>query len=597
MFDWGNKTAIEKVLFFDNFYQSVDVDVVDSDELVAFLEDIFKTSPDVFLKERALHYLSGFILAKCTTNPFKAISFLLDVKATDEDFLIVQAIKSLFLFHSMGQYVQIRATIESYQNHQSAEVTSEANFRLGLMELESITPTLSTTDLLHILNNAERFFRAAAIEVENRVDADFFLHFMSLQSAIYKNDYEAFETAYNEMLRVISEKQLYSLDAGDIELEFSISKLIEQVRKSYETAHKSNVWHYPITELATLSDSFLQLEKCAMNDSFYQDFHTHTKTGVVQNCLNAVYQSGLKDKKELIESIDPSAEASISNDFLSYVITLLRKKDASIQNDTQLALVLREIITNPQDVEEVLTKLGDSRDTSIILSILGDYLKRNQTGIAHFATGYITGDDVLNSLKKHITMVLPDLDKEKRNIYFDVLGQVIRYAHHSHLGYNKSKFLFLYSKQVDGGLGTDAKESHLQDNLFDSLKHSPIAQYFEYEKSKVASGGRVDIIFQYDKMCIPIEVKKTEESPTIEKIEEYYIAQAQTYASAYEQLGIFVLLDLSDKRKAPILNFKDWFNIHHLQPATNLPVKHPDYVISVVIPGNKLLPSGMSTYK
>ena len=124
-----------------------------------------------------------------------------------------------------------------------------------------------------------------------------------------------------------------------------------------------------------------------------------------------------------------------------------------------------------------------------------------------------------------------------------------------------------------------------------------MAQYFEYEKDKVTSGGRVDIIFQSDKMSIPIEVKKTEESPTVSKIEEYYIAQAQTYASAYEQLGIFLLLDLSDKGKKPIPNFNDWFNIHHLQPATNLPVNHPDYIVSVVIPGNKLLPSMMSTYK
>ncbi len=124
-----------------------------------------------------------------------------------------------------------------------------------------------------------------------------------------------------------------------------------------------------------------------------------------------------------------------------------------------------------------------------------------------------------------------------------------------------------------------------------------MAQYFEYEKSKVASGGCVDIIFQCDEMRIPIEVKKTDESPNIAKIEEYYIAQTQTYASAYEQLGIFVLLDLSNKGKTPIPNFKDWFNIHHLQPATSLPVNHPDYIVSVVIPGNKLLPSMMSTYK
>lgn len=598
MFDWDNKTAIEKVLFFDNFYQNVDVETVVSDYLVSFLENVFKTSSDVFLKERALYYLSGLLLTKYTTNPHKAIALLLDIKPTDEDFLIVRAIKFLFLFYSMGHYDQIRSAIEGFQNHQSAEVASEANFRLGLMELENITPALSSIDLLQTLTNAEEFFRAGTIEVENRVDADFFLCFITLQSAIFKNDYEAFEVAYNEMLSVVSEKKLYSLDAGDIELEFSIYKLIEQLKRSYETAHKSNLWHYPLTELATLSDSFLQLEKCTITDSFYQDFHLHTKTGVVRNCLNIVYQSGLNDKTELLKSINTVEETCISDDFIVYVLNLLRNKNVPISNDdTQFALILREIITNPQDVEQMLTKLGDDRDTTKVLGVLGNYLKRSQVGNAHFVTGYIIGDEVLNSLKKKVATLLPDLDIDKQKIFFNVLAHVIRYAYHSHLGYDKSKFLFLFSKNVTGGIGIDAKEGHLQDNLFESLKHTTMAQYFEYEKDKVASGGRVDIIFHSDKMSIPIEVKKTDESPTITKIEEYYIAQAQTYASAYEQLGIFVLLDLSDKGKKPIPNFKDWFNIHHLQPATNLPINNPDYIVSVVIPGNKLLPSMMSTYR
>lgn len=94
MFDWDNKTAIEKVLFFDNFYQNVDVETVVADDLVSFLENVFKTSPDVFLKERALYYLSGLLLTKDTTNPYKAIALLLDIKPTDEEFLIVQTIIS-----------------------------------------------------------------------------------------------------------------------------------------------------------------------------------------------------------------------------------------------------------------------------------------------------------------------------------------------------------------------------------------------------------------------------------------------------------------------------------------------------------------------
>jgi hypothetical protein len=597
MFDWDDKMEIEKVVFFDNFYQNINVETADSDALTSFLENIFKTSPDMFLKEQALYYLCELVIAKQITNPFKALALLFDIKPSDEEFLIIQSIRFLFLFYLQKQHMQeIHTIISKLQNHHSAEVASEAHFRLGLIELGNILPNPNTLDILQNIDNAKRLFTAATIEIENRIDADFFLHFVTLQSAVYQNDYKAFEVACADMKNIVWEKQIYSLENGDIELEFSIHQLIEHLKCTYESARRSNIWYYPLKELSVLNDSFLQLEKCSMVNCHYQDFHQQVKTGIVRNCLNTVYLSGLNNKIELVESIDTSIEVSISTDFINYVLNLLQSQDESILNDTQFVLALREILTNPRDIEEVLKQLGERRDISTVLNVLGDFTKRTKDGLSHFETGYIVSEDVLNTLRKQVSEKTPNLDREKYNIFFNVLAEVIRYAQHSHLGYNKAKFAFLFSKKA-GGLGEDTLESDLQNDLFESLKHTSIAQYFEYEKEKAANGGRVDIICRCDKMSIPIEVKKTKESPTIEKIEEYYIAQTQTYTSAYEQLGIFVLLDLSDKEKKPMLDFKDWFNLHHLPPATNLPVKHPDYVISIVIPGNKLLPSMMSTYK
>lgn len=598
MFDWSEKTEIEKIIFFDNFYQYVDTKVVDSGALSFFLENIFKTPTNNFLRERALHYTCELAIAKNIENPFKALALLFDIKQSDEEFLIVQAIKLLFLFYIQGQSQQeIRTTISKFQNHHSAEVSSEVNFRLGLIELESIQCGQTIFDILQKINDAERYFKAATIEVENRIDADFFLHFIDLYTAVYKNNYDLFNTTCSNLDRTVSQKHLYSLSDGDIELEFSIQKLVEHLKHSYESARRCNTWLYPLEELSVLSDAFLQLERCAMINSHYEEFHQQIKTGIVSSCLSTIYTSGLANKLELLESTKTSTEVTISGDFINYVLYLLQSKDESIQFDTQLVLALREILGNMKDVEDTLKQLGENRDTSSVLNVLGDFFKRSQNGLAYFETGYNVGDDILKSFKEQVAEKIPGLDVEKQKIFFNILAHVIRYAYHSHLGYDKSKFLFLFSKKVTGGFGTDAEESHLQDSLFESLKHTSMAQYFEYEKGKVASGGRVDIIFQCDKIRIPIEVKKTDEPPTLEKIEEYYIAQAQTYTSAYEQIGMFVLLDLSDKEKKPILGFKDWFNLHHLSPATNLPVKHPDYIVSVVIPGNKLLPSMMSTYK
>jgi hypothetical protein len=132
--------------------------------------------------------------------------------------------------------------------------------------------------------------------------------------------------------------------------------------------------------------------------------------------------------------------------------------------------------------------------------------------------------------------------------------------------------------------------------MLNFFRHSKIADGLEHEKAKFVDGGRVDIVYSRDIITIPIELKKSLVRPDQTTLEQNYIAQAQTYTAGYDQLGVFAVLDLSDKATDPPPNIRDWFRIHHLQPSTNLPVEFPDYVVSVVIPGNRILPSRRSTY-
>jgi len=129
------------------------------------------------------------------------------------------------------------------------------------------------------------------------------------------------------------------------------------------------------------------------------------------------------------------------------------------------------------------------------------------------------------------------------------------------------------------------------------FEYSTIKDGLDHEKARFVDGGRVDILYKKELITIPIELKKSLNRPSVNDLEENYISQAQTYTAGYDQLGIFVLLELSDKGTEPPPNFKDWFKIHHLSPSTNLELNYPDYVISVVIPGNRTSPSAKSIYK
>ena len=178
----------------------------------------------------------------------------------------------------------------------------------------------------------------------------------------------------------------------------------------------------------------------------------------------------------------------------------------------------------------------------------------------------------------------------------NIVQEVIRYIRATSVGHDKKCYNFLFC-EASNGKGQKAIEQDLQDSMYSYFEHSKIADGLEYEKPRFVDGGRVDILYKNDIITIPIELKRSLKRPNKDMLEQKYITQAQTYTSGYDQLGIFVLLELSDKSKETPPNFKDLFKVHHLTPSTNQEIEYPDYIISVVIPGNRTSPSSNSTYK
>ena len=109
----------------------------------------------------------------------------------------------------------------------------------------------------------------------------------------------------------------------------------------------------------------------------------------------------------------------------------------------------------------------------------------------------------------------------------------------------------------------------------------------------------MDILFISDIAKFPIELKKTNTKPTTDNIRKYYLSQAQSYAATLDKLGVFILLDNSSKKneiQSPTNDLRDLFKIESLEPYYN---ENPttNYLVTVIIPGNKITPSQRSKYK
>ena len=73
--------------------------------------------------------------------------------------------------------------------------------------------------------------------------------------------------------------------------------------------------------------------------------------------------------------------------------------------------------------------------------------------------------------------------------------------------------------------------------------------------------------------------------PDQASLEDNYIAQAQTYTSGYEQLGIFVLLELSDNPERLIIHFFKDMSQKEIKPILNklhnLGLNIPVFIITI----------------
>ncbi|PLR99047.1 hypothetical protein CVD19_02985 [Bacillus sp. T33-2] len=190
--------------------------------------------------------------------------------------------------------------------------------------------------------------------------------------------------------------------------------------------------------------------------------------------------------------------------------------------------------------------------------------------------------------------MLPNYKGEKLQVFLQIMEEIIRYLVLTVRYKRDDMFGFLYTEER-GGKGNKASEQDLQDSLLKHFHYSGIAYGATEEVNNFADGGRIDIVYSINNYTFPIELKKTKQKITDESIKQKYLEQVHSYVYSYQQLGIFVLLDLNEKDK-PVNDVRDLVYLDHLEPLYELKNQYPDYIAVVIIPGNKPLPSDKSTY-
>lgn len=176
--------------------------------------------------------------------------------------------------------------------------------------------------------------------------------------------------------------------------------------------------------------------------------------------------------------------------------------------------------------------------------------------------------------------------------FINVLSYFLRYLFAVTEGKIEAKFLM--SKEAKGK-GASALEADLQNSILAFLLGTDIA-FAVWPEQKMAT-GRADIALMFGEVVFPVEIKREKKETSENHLREMYLAQAATYTRAYSRLGIFVVLDLTEKNNGePLADIENLVFLTEMQPRSGSTVRVPDYVVTCIVPGNQPRPSDMSSY-
>ena len=584
-----------RVDYVDSFYLNEGVFEADERELKKLLRSIVdNSSENEYVRRKALTCMCEITLVGKLKIP-GTIDVLFDVVHESDAFLVAIAIKYLFLFRDSSEN-EIIAILLGLSERQNAEVASEAYFRLGLVFLFNSGDEVDEGLFVEGALKANKYFSEARNAAENRMDAEYYYWVSEFILSAVKMDAQETKRCYQELVKRLWAKQVYGLHESISALDYKLYEVVSCIYKI--TDNKVVEWIDYREGITDLCGLHFELLNASLSENLYEAGLLNAfKDLNVCNVLYPYYRNSFQANLPVIKRLHREySEKGVKEpvDFLNVLVELVTTKDKKKELHTGVLISL--VKTFPSiDAERIKNdaiSLGYESNPETLIKLFEQYSKETGGCNQGYITGSGPGDDVFNRISGKLREDLGDYPKEKMYAFQSVLSDVIRYVHFSLQSKNNySDFLkFLFS--------SEAEEKELQDSLVAFLKmNSGRASSYRAEVSDVADGGRVDVLYEVDEITIPIELKRTVSHIDEEHIRECYLSQAQTYVYPYDQLGIFVLLDMRKKEKQkPINNVRELFDTMHLVPFYDVKKRNPDYVVTVIIPGNKILPSARSTY-
>ncbi|MEZ0542705.1 hypothetical protein [Fibrella arboris] len=567
----------------------------DSRSIKRFFSQLFEQEQNDYLRQRAVEYISELTLVDVIRYDYTKDFLLEEAKPTGNSFIDITRLKYLFLLY--GDDTECYQVFEQESHKQDTEIASEACYRAGLVHLLYRVNLTASSDPVAEIHQAKEWFDLAQKHSENRIDAQFFSQTSSYLLSLLSLQPSSAEDQYDKLGQLLWERQLWGHLPNIDLLEYRVFNSLSKLRAMVHRTAQEYTW-------TDYKKEFLFLSTC-FNELLIRDNISHRLYGPssalaansIDTILTRYYVHNLTACQVKINAIlsgTDSADKSLT-EFLTNLSVRLetyreKKKDDSLSTVAILCSGFSWI--DPAQIVQDVNQLANEGLAEVLIQaqLAIRYVAQQGENRATTLTGYLIVDEIIRSVLNRLNQLIPSYPPKERAIFTTVLTDLIRYAYHAETQ-PKRFFPYLYDSTI-------TLESVFQDGLFVRLTAGEHAANYQYEVSDIIGGSRVDIVYEDQQVVFPIEVKKTDKFLDWDSVSQNYVAQVQMYIRPYHKLGFLIIYDISSKQQtSPLNDIRSLVQILHLSPLYPIKEKHPDYVIAIIIPANKISPSGYTTYR
>ena len=593
---YSAQSSSEQVGWFDELEWESIAHVAHEKSIRKFFEAVYEQDESNYTKLQALEWYSELTLGNVI--PSRATrNFLLD--ATDKE-ASLQIAKLKYLFLLFGDDPDVNNELDACIDSEDEDISSEACYRKGLLHLLYRASQSDEVVFFEELDLAKKLFNQAMDIRENRVDASFFCLVTQCLEQLLAAQQEAYTATFHQLDDILWQRKIWGQQRESDLFEWHIYRSLVNIRSIAEHSANQARWldvHNDFVVLAKYANDAVAIQSLSRRlQNSYQQF---TST-LVPYLLDEYYVNNLSacqiridEQLSRLDEKDQTLHAFLLNLKASIQAGQQKKSpEASISLLSQFKNAFPEVSIEQivYDLKQLLYT-ADSEEGAYLKLFLAYNAKLSPSNRNPLPkTGSPIGDEVLNAIVANLQRKLPAYPNLEKSIFLDVLSDLITFAVNAETG-DKKDYEIYYDSKVKA-------EEDFQRDLYKRLRITQRSTFYRMEVTGVGSSGRIDILYQENNTLFPIEVKRESIPSSWDEIERYYVPQAQMYTTPYNQLGFLVIFEISPKRGgASLPDFRDRFAILHHKPTHLLGAQHPDYIVAMVIPANRVTPSGLTKYK